>query len=144
MQEPFNRGVIAGISGVIVINLAELLMKIIGLSKTSLWQGAGLVFLSKESLKTPLGITLAFSSQLFVTIFVAIVISSFLYYTGTGWALLKGTAVSLFFMYIFVGWAIPMRNIIISNAPNDVLMVFIVHIVTGAAIAYTVKYLQSK
>lgn len=144
MYEPFSRGVIAGIAGVIAINLVELLGKVIGLSKTSLSQGAGLVFLSQEAVKTPLGIILGFTSQICVTIFVAIVISFFIYFIGIGWSLVKGAAISLLFMYVFLGWAIPMRKIMIPNAPNDVLMGFIVHIVAGAVIAYAVKYLHNR
>ncbi len=144
MQDPFSRGLVAGMAGVVAINLAELIMRGLNISKTTLWQAAGQVFLSPDALKSPLGITVGVISHILVTLFVATAISYFIYFTGPAWAVFKGMWVSLFFLFVFVGWALPARKIIMSYEPKDVISAIINHLIVGLVAGYLIKYFQLK
>ena len=54
LKDPFGKGMIAGIIGVVAINIAELLLRLLKISETALWEAGGIVFLSESALATPI------------------------------------------------------------------------------------------
>lgn len=145
MNDPFGRGLIASLIGLLFINIIELFMKFIKLSETALWQAGGYVFITDEKvLNTPLGIAVGFSSHVFIGIFAGISISYFLYSTGNKNGVLKGITVALSFLYLAQGIVFPLKNLAvgIENTPKDVISAYIDHFVFGAVTAYVIIYLQ--
>lgn len=147
MNEPFGRGLIASLIGILCTNIIELLMKSVKLSETALWQAGGYVFISDEKiLNTPLGIAVGLTSHVFIGICVGISISYFLYFTGNQNGILKGITVSLAYLYLAQGIVFPLKQLAvgIENSPKDVISAYIDHFVFGVAVAYVIIYLQKK
>lgn len=146
MKDPFGKGMIAGIVGVIAINIVEFILKLMKISETALWEAGGIVFLSEQALKTPLGIAIGVLSHIFVAIFVGIGIAYYLHFSGMDFAVLKGIGISLIALFIALGIFFPLRGLAIEmqGSPNDVSAAFIDHIVFGALGGYIVKYLHVK
>ncbi|MFZ5945297.1 MAG: hypothetical protein ACOYVD_14425 [Bacillota bacterium] len=144
MREPFMQGIISGVIGLIAINIAELLMRLVNLSQTTLWQAGGSVFLSKKALQQPLGVAIGFASHIFVGITLAILIAYYIHYTNGKFPVLKGLAISVAVLFIILGIFFPLRklNMEMQNNPKDVLSAFIDHTIFGIVAGYSVYKLQ--
>jgi hypothetical protein len=144
MKDPFGRGLIAGIIGVIFINIIEFIMMLLKFSETPLWQAGGIVFLSEEALQTPLGITIGILSHVFVAIAVGIAISYYITYTGIDLAIFKATGVSLIALFFVLGIFFPLRGLAteMQDSTSDTMAAFIDHIAFGIIAGFVVKYLQ--
>ncbi len=132
--------------GVIAINILEIIMRLLKISETTLWEAGGSVFLSAKALETPLGITIGFMSHIFVALIIGVVISYYIFFSGTNMAVWKGVGLSVIAVFLVLGIFFPMRHLAteMQNSPNDVLSAFIDHIVFGGLAGYTIAYLQNK
>ncbi len=146
MKDPVGPGLIAGIAGVIAINIAEFFLELLGISETTLWEAGGIFFLSEKAVETPLGIAIGVFSHVFVGILIGVIISYYIFFSGIDFAVLKSTGVSLIALFITLGIVFPMRELApeMQNSPGDVLSAFIDHIVYGILAGYIIKYLQLK
>ncbi len=146
MKEPFGIGLAAGTAGVIAINIAEYFLDRLGISETKLWEAGGIFFLSEEAVKTPLGTIIGVITHVFVGLLVAIIISYFLYYSGTDLAVMKGITISLVALLLTLGIVFPLRELApeMQDNPSDVLSAFIDHIIFGAVAGHIVWYFQGK
>lgn len=146
MKDPFGRGLIAGIVGAIAINIVEFFLDLANISETTLWEAGGIFLLTKEAVKTPLGITIGLMTHVFVAITVGILISYFLYFSGTNFAVIKGIVVSLFSLFITLGIVFPLRELTpeMQSNPQDVLSAFIDHVVFGALAGYIIVFMGNK
>ncbi len=144
MKDPVGRGIIAGIIGAIAINIVEFILMLLKISETPLWQAGGMVFLSEQALQTPLGMTIGILSHVIVAIVLGVAISYYIAYTGTSFAVLKGTGVSLLALFFVLGIFFPLRGLAteMQDSPGDVTAAFIDHIVFGILAGFVVKYLQ--
>lgn len=145
MKDVFGRGIIAGIVGIVAINLVEVLLAFLNISETPLWQAGGIVFLSEQALQTPLGIAIGVFSHVFIGIVVAIAISYFIHATGSNLATLKGIGLSLVVGFITLALIFPLRGVAteMQNSPGDVLAAFIDHTVFGALAGYLIGMYQT-
>ncbi len=109
VNDPFGRGLIAAIAGAIAINIAELILDMLKISETTLWEAGGIFFLTEQAVQTPFGITIGVFSHIFVSLVVGVLISYYLYYSGTHFAILKGISISLITLFITLGLVFPKR-----------------------------------
>ena len=143
MKDPFGRGIIAGLIGVIAINLVEFVLLALKISETPLWQAGGLPFLSEKALKTPLGIAIGIFSHVFVAIVIGISIAYFITLTGNSLVIFKGMGISLIAGFFVLGILFPLRGLAeqMQQSPKDVLSAIIDHAVFGAVAGYVIKKL---
>ncbi len=146
MNDPFGRGLIAGVAGVIAINIAEFIMDLFGISETTLWEAGSIFFLTERAVETPLGIAIGVITHVFVSLVVGLLISYYLFFSGTDYAIFKGIVVSLLGLFITLGIVFPMRELVpeIHDSPNDVLSAYIDHIIFGALAGHIIKYFTNK
>ena len=146
MKDPFGRGIIAGLAGVIAINILEFFLQLLGISETQLWEAGGIIFLSESALQTPLGIAIGVFSHVFVALVVAVGISYFLLLSGGDFSVLKGIGISLIAGFITLILVFPLRGLAteMQDSPGDVFSALLDHIVFGALVAYIIKYLHNK
>ena len=143
---PFGRGLVACIPGIIAINIVEYILKLMQISETPLPQAGAIFFLTEEAARTPLGIAIGFFAHIFVAVLAGILISYYIYYSGTDYAVIKGIVISMLFLFITLGIVFPLRDLAVEmqGSPNDVLAAIIDHTVFGALVGWTIKYLQEK
>ncbi len=146
MNEPFGRGIVAGILGVIAINIVEAILKFLTISETALWEAGGIVFLSEKALEITKGIAIGIFSHFFVALVLGVFISYYIFFSGTNLAVIKSVGISLIAMFITLGLIFPLREIAVEmqDSPSDVLSAIIDHIVFGIIAGYIIKYLQIK
>jgi hypothetical protein len=144
LKTPFGQGLAAGLIGAIAINVVEFILRLINLSETTLWQAGGIFFLSEEAMQTPLGIAIGVLTHIFVALLVGIIISYFLFYSGTDFAIMKGITISLLSLFITLGIVFPLRGLAaeMQDNPSDVLSAFIDHVVFGALAGFIIRYFQ--
>ncbi|MDW7650533.1 MAG: hypothetical protein SCK29_10345 [Bacillota bacterium] len=144
MKDPFGRGLVAGLAGVLTINAVEFLLMYLNLSETPLWQAGGIVFLTESALQTPLGIAIGIFSHVFIAIVLGIIIAYYIHYTDVDFAILKGVGLSLIAGFIVLTIIFPFRGLAadMQSSPGDVLSALIDHTVFGALAGFIIKYLQ--
>jgi hypothetical protein len=146
LQCPFGRGLVASIPGIIAINIVEYILKLMQVSETPLSQAGAIFFLTEEAARTPLGIAIGFFAHIFVAVLVGVLISYYIFYSGTDYAVIKGIVISMLFLFISLGIVFPLRELAVEmqSSPGDVLAAIIDHAVFGALVGWVIKSLQGK
>lgn len=144
-DDPFGKGIIAGLVGVLAINLVEVLLTLIKLSETPLWQAGGIVFLTEAALQTPLGIAIGIFSHIFIAVALGVIIAYYITYSGSELAVYKGAGISLIAGFIVLTIIFPLRGLAkdMQGSPGDVLSALIDHAVFGALAGYIIKHFLS-
>lgn len=146
MKDPVGVGTIAGLVGVLAINLVEYVLLNLNISETPLWHAGGIVFLTEAALQTPLGIAIGIFSHVFIAIVLGVLIAYYISFTGKELAIMKGIGVSLIAGFIVLTIIFPLRGLAadIQQSPGDTFAALIDHTVFGALAGYVIIRLQSK